>query len=131
MNTQKLYKEIYDKINFNFNNISSLNNCGRINSNIRLDLKEHFKHVKMVHGTVSDNKNKAEHMFIIIPETEFNSNFGPVVVDGSIDQFNNYNKDNGSVNVSFGNKNSIESLYIGTLENSPYHDRNYKEEIYR
>lgn len=99
-------------------NRESLNNCGNINSCIRLDIVEEIPQISDVYlanGYVIGNEGrKHPHMFVYIPADSF-SGSESIIVDGAIDQFTKENKQNGNVKCEIGTEEEFKSGIIDSL----------------
>lgn len=101
----------------------SLNNCGLISRHIKEDIEKDMPDINIVNiiqGTVTDSCNDStHHMFVHIPESECGYKSG-LVIDGTIDQFTQENKENVSnINSAFS-KRANKNFVVCKLSESPY-----------
>ena len=112
-----------------FSPCEKIGNCGVISSYVKGDIEEYIDGIDTAHkvrGTVTDKQgSRSEHYFVCIPPEEYNGT-DYIVVDATIDQFTNINKQNNDfIKSSFGSKEEFEnkghsSVLVCKLSDSPY-----------
>jgi len=110
-------------------NRDSLNNCGTINSFIRLDIMGDIPEINDVYlasgKIIGIDDGVDRHMFVYIPPESYGGK-DSIIIDGAIDQFTKENKQKGLVNSNRGSESEFKngsknSLIVSKLSNLDYY----------
>lgn len=115
--TEAELSEIHRVANGVRGNCRSYLNCGPVSKTIWDALREtlDLEPILVEQGCISYTPRSqagAEHAFVMIPAEQLVDRTEPVIVDGTLDQFCEQNREEGVVSVSLGPRESFETVDI-------------------